>query len=133
MSKWRTIRLNEDEPNPFGDVPRRPGLYAIYAGTHLNYIGRSDSDISRRVEAHLSPASGQWDGLYNVLWSCVAKPDQITIKVSVGRDVRTLPAAERGLIRRLNPLCNKQHRTGAPAWHAALERDLNIAWCQEDC
>jgi excinuclease UvrABC nuclease subunit len=117
--KWRKVLINGWEKFPLGDVPRRPGLYAIHLYGHgVVYVGQSTVDISMRVAQRVKPCG-------NGLWTCgegVAVPVYCIWLTVSPRFNRGLNEAEQRLIRRLNPRFNALHRTGQPAWELCSER-----------
>jgi hypothetical protein len=116
---WRKVQIWPNDKYPLGDVPRRPGLYAVHLYRYgCVYIGKSETDISARLGCRVRPCG---DGLWTCGPGIAVPPYHIWMTVSM-RGASNLVDAERRLIERINPLFNVQHRNGRPMWDLCGER-----------
>ena len=113
MSRWHIFRLNEEYNLPHY---RDEGLYVMIAGGHAVYVGES-AQLGKRLGEHLNktsvnptefPGGTYKRGFYtaDTPWGTF---HNLIIKWRLSIKCGESAMAERRLIRRLKPKCNKQH------------------------
>jgi excinuclease UvrABC nuclease subunit len=98
MSLWRKFRFEKID-----ELPRSPGVYAVFINHRLVYIGQSANVRSRILGGHAFHYA-RYSSSIETPWG--ATPCSVTFKVRASRSYGDWLAIEARLVRRLQPRFN---------------------------